>query len=79
MDIDKTMNFKVEKDKSAKTKEILKEVYEASDDKNVRFGEKVLTTERRVINTVDVEPHYMNRVKEFFDREQNLFCFRNRA
>ena len=29
MDIDKTMNFKVEKDKSAKAKEILKEVYEA--------------------------------------------------
>ena len=29
MDMDKTMNFKVEKDKTAKTKEILKEVYEA--------------------------------------------------
>ena len=29
MDIDKTMNFKVEKDKTAKTREILKEVYEA--------------------------------------------------
>lgn len=29
MDIDKTMNFKVEKDKTTKTKEILKEVYEA--------------------------------------------------
>ena len=29
MDLDKTMNFKVEKDKTAKTKEILKEVYEA--------------------------------------------------
>ncbi len=29
MDIDKTMNFKVEKDKTVKTKEILKEVYEA--------------------------------------------------
>ena len=29
MDMDKTMNFKVEKDKTVKTKEILKEVYEA--------------------------------------------------
>ena len=29
MDMDKTMNFKVEKDKTIKTKEILKEVYEA--------------------------------------------------
>ena len=29
MDLDKTMNFKVEKDKTTKTKEILKEVYEA--------------------------------------------------
>ena len=29
MDIDKTMNFKVEKDKTVRTKEILKEVYEA--------------------------------------------------
>lgn len=29
MDLDKTMNFKVENDKSAKAKEILKEVYEA--------------------------------------------------
>ena len=29
MDLDKTMNFKVEKDKTVKTKEILKEVYEA--------------------------------------------------
>ena len=29
MDMDKTMNFKVENDKTVKTKEILKEVYEA--------------------------------------------------
>ena len=29
MDLDKTMNFKVEKDKTVRTKEILKEVYEA--------------------------------------------------
>lgn len=29
MDIDKTMNFKVEKDKTVRAKEILKEVYEA--------------------------------------------------
>ena len=30
---DKTMNFKVEKDKSIKTKELLKEVYGALDEK----------------------------------------------
>lgn len=29
MDMDKTMNFKVELDKNTKTKEILKQVYEA--------------------------------------------------
>ncbi len=30
---DKTMNFKVEKDKNLKTKEILKEVYQALEEK----------------------------------------------
>lgn len=33
MDLDKTMNFKVEKDKSGKAKEVLKEVYNALEEK----------------------------------------------
>lgn len=33
MDLDKTMNFKVEKDKNGKAKEILKEVYNALEEK----------------------------------------------
>lgn len=33
MDFDKTMNFSVEKEKNAKTKEILKEVYKALQEK----------------------------------------------
>ena len=33
---DKTMNFKVEKDKNLKTKEILKEVYQALEEKGYK-------------------------------------------
>lgn len=32
---DKTMSFKVEKDKNLKTKEILKEVYQALEEKGI--------------------------------------------
>ena len=45
---------------------LLKEVYEASSDKNVRFGEKIFSNEANVLGTVDVEAKYMDRVKEGF-------------
>lgn len=45
---------------------LLKEVYEASDDKNVRFGEKVYENKVNVLGTVDVESKYIDRVKEGF-------------
>ena len=45
---------------------LLKEVYEASSDKNVRFGEKIYSSEVNVMGTVDVEAKYIDRVKEGF-------------
>ena len=45
---------------------LLKEVYEASSDKNVRFGKKVYSSEVNIMGRVDVDMQYMNRVKEGF-------------
>ena len=45
---------------------LLKEVYEASADKNVRFGEKVMTNEGNVLGKVEVKKEYIDRVKEGF-------------
>ena len=45
---------------------LLKEVYEVSLDKNVRFGEKVFSSEVNVLGNVDVEARFINRVKEGF-------------
>jgi len=45
---------------------LLKEVYEAPDDNNNKFGEKVFVNETVNMGKVDVEAKYMDRVKEGF-------------
>lgn len=45
---------------------LLKEVYEAPDDNNNKFGEKIYTSEVKELGRVDVEPQYIARVKEGF-------------
>lgn len=45
---------------------LLKEVYEAPDDNNEKFGEKVYSSEVIKTGTVDVDAMYMSRVKEGF-------------
>lgn len=45
---------------------LLKEVYEPSTDKNIRFGEKIFENEKEKLGTVEVESKYINRVKEGF-------------
>ena len=45
---------------------LLKEVYEPSSDKNIRFGEKIHETSPIKLSKVDVEKKYINRVKEGF-------------
>ena len=45
---------------------LLKEVYKTSEDKNVRFGEKIYETKSKVLGTVEVEEKYISRVKEGF-------------
>ena len=43
---------------------LLKEVHKATEDSSL--GEVILTTEKDVLNTIDTEEKYMNRVKEGF-------------
>ena len=45
---------------------LLKEVYKPSEDKSVKFGEKIYTAEPRSLGQVDVEEKYMKRMKEGF-------------
>jgi len=45
---------------------LLKEVYEPSTDKNIRFGEKIYESESTKLGIVDVESKYIDRVKEGF-------------
>ena len=45
---------------------LLKEVYEASDNKQVEFGNKVFENSPKVLGTVDVDKKYMDRVQEGF-------------
>lgn len=45
---------------------LLKEVYQASLDKNVKFGEKIYEASVTDLGTVDVEEKYMARVQEGF-------------
>lgn len=45
---------------------LLKEVYEPSSDKNIRFGEKIYTNEKAKLGTVEVKSEYIDRVQEGF-------------
>lgn len=45
---------------------LLKEVYEASEDKNIRFGELIYENASVDLGKVDVETEYIDRVKEGF-------------
>ena len=43
---------------------LLKEVHEATEDSSL--GKTILTVEKDVLNTIDTEPRFMNRIKEGF-------------
>jgi len=45
---------------------LLKEVYTASSDNNIKFGEKIYSNEVVTLGSVDVETKYMDRVHEGF-------------
>ena len=45
---------------------LLKEVYEAPDDNNNKFGDKIYTSEVKKLGSVDVEAKYIDRVQEGF-------------
>lgn len=45
---------------------LLKEVYQASLEKNVQFGEKIFTNAPKELGRVDIESQYMDRVHEGF-------------
>ena len=66
MAVDKTMNFKVDKDKSIRSKSILKEVYQASDKKEEKFGNKIFENKPKALGEVDVDKKYVARVQEGF-------------
>lgn len=43
---------------------LLKEVHEATEDNSL--GKKIVTIDKKVLNTIDTKPEYMNRIKEGF-------------
>ena len=45
---------------------LLKEVYEASDNKEIRFGKKIYEAEPKSLGTLDVDRVYIDRVREGF-------------
>ena len=45
---------------------LLKEVYEPSDNKEEKFGNKIYEASSKVLGKVDVDPAYMSRVREGF-------------
>ena len=45
---------------------LLKEVYEASDNREEKFGKKIFENTPKALGTVDIDPKYMNRVREGF-------------
>ena len=45
---------------------MLKEVYEPSDKKEEKFGNKIYEASSKVLGKVDVDPAYMSRVREGF-------------
>ena len=45
---------------------LLKEVYEASDNREEKFGKKIFENSPKELGKVDIDPKYMNRVREGF-------------
>ena len=45
---------------------LLKEVYEASDSKDTKFGKKLFTYETKVLGKVDIDKMYIDRVRDGF-------------
>ena len=46
--------------------DLLKEVYEASDSKDTKFGKKLFTYETKVLGKVDIDKMYIDRVRDGF-------------